>query len=251
MKRKSNDENTNMANKTTGLAKMMILVSTMYSLRTADAFAPTTIGSGGVSIPSEITSSLLYRPSLSTFTSPSMKRRTHRKNRTKSRTLTTTTTLESRDPEKSRRRKYLLNYFRNRVQAQAFQARGAITRKFRNDIIVEEYLDPTDEGFPSLVAPIEIIDLKESDISLDFYDLDHDDESIFSRTKRRKQQSRRNKNKRETSKNNEWNTEYGVKSIVKFSIPAIGVWLCGPLLSLIDTSIVGLYAGTLCFIHLL
>lgn len=35
-----------------------------------------------------------------------------------------------------------------------------------------------------------------------------------------------------------------VSQILKFAIPAIGVWLCGPLLSLIDTSAVGLLAGT-------
>ena len=32
--------------------------------------------------------------------------------------------------------------------------------------------------------------------------------------------------------------------IIKFAIPAIGVWLCSPLLSLIDTSSVGLLSGT-------
>mmetsp|Transcript_693 Transcript_693/g.1097 ORF Transcript_693/g.1097 Transcript_693/m.1097 type:complete len:702 (-) Transcript_693:341-2446(-) len=32
--------------------------------------------------------------------------------------------------------------------------------------------------------------------------------------------------------------------IIKFAIPAIGVWLCSPLLSLIDTSTVGLLSGT-------
>ena len=36
----------------------------------------------------------------------------------------------------------------------------------------------------------------------------------------------------------------GVLSITKFALPAIGVWLCGPLLSLIDTAIVGVFAGT-------
>lgn len=35
-----------------------------------------------------------------------------------------------------------------------------------------------------------------------------------------------------------------VKKILKFAVPAIGVWLCGPLLSLIDTSAVGLFSGT-------
>ena len=35
-----------------------------------------------------------------------------------------------------------------------------------------------------------------------------------------------------------------VKNIILFAIPAIGIWLCGPLLSLIDTSAVGILAGT-------
>eukprot|EP00543_Licmophora_paradoxa_P007062 CAMPEP_0202457036 /NCGR_PEP_ID=MMETSP1360-20130828/14146_1 /ASSEMBLY_ACC=CAM_ASM_000848 /TAXON_ID=515479 /ORGANISM="Licmophora paradoxa, Strain CCMP2313" /LENGTH=706 /DNA_ID=CAMNT_0049077011 /DNA_START=274 /DNA_END=2392 /DNA_ORIENTATION=+ len=35
-----------------------------------------------------------------------------------------------------------------------------------------------------------------------------------------------------------------VKKIIKFAIPAVGVWLCSPLLSLIDTSAVGLLSGT-------
>lgn len=35
------------------------------------------------------------------------------------------------------------------------------------------------------------------------------------------------------------------REIIKFAIPATGIWLCGPLLSLIDTSIVGLFSGTL------
>lgn len=35
-----------------------------------------------------------------------------------------------------------------------------------------------------------------------------------------------------------------LKKIIKFAIPAIGVWLCSPLLSLIDTSSVGLLSGT-------
>lgn len=35
-----------------------------------------------------------------------------------------------------------------------------------------------------------------------------------------------------------------VGKILRFAIPAIGVWLCGPLLSLIDTSAVGLLSGT-------
>ena len=35
-----------------------------------------------------------------------------------------------------------------------------------------------------------------------------------------------------------------VGKILRFAVPAIGVWLCGPLLSLIDTSSVGLLSGT-------
>mmetsp|Transcript_19042 Transcript_19042/g.27894 ORF Transcript_19042/g.27894 Transcript_19042/m.27894 type:complete len:836 (+) Transcript_19042:134-2641(+) len=35
-----------------------------------------------------------------------------------------------------------------------------------------------------------------------------------------------------------------VKKIIKFAIPAVGVWLCGPILSLIDTSAVGIMSGT-------
>lgn len=35
-----------------------------------------------------------------------------------------------------------------------------------------------------------------------------------------------------------------VKKILKFAVPAIGVWLCGPILSLIDTSAVGVLSGT-------
>jgi hypothetical protein len=35
-----------------------------------------------------------------------------------------------------------------------------------------------------------------------------------------------------------------IKTIIYFAIPAIGIWLCGPLLSLIDTSAVGLLSGT-------
>ena len=33
--------------------------------------------------------------------------------------------------------------------------------------------------------------------------------------------------------------------IIKFAIPATGIWLCGPLLSLIDTSVVGYFSGTI------
>ncbi len=35
-----------------------------------------------------------------------------------------------------------------------------------------------------------------------------------------------------------------VRKILKFAIPAIGVWLCGPILSLIDTAAVGVLSGT-------
>jgi Na+-driven multidrug efflux pump len=36
-----------------------------------------------------------------------------------------------------------------------------------------------------------------------------------------------------------------LRKIIKFAIPAVGVWLCSPLLSLIDTSSVGLLSGTI------
>jgi len=36
-----------------------------------------------------------------------------------------------------------------------------------------------------------------------------------------------------------------LKTIIRFAVPAIGVWLCNPLLSLIDTSCVGLLSGTI------
>jgi hypothetical protein len=36
-----------------------------------------------------------------------------------------------------------------------------------------------------------------------------------------------------------------VSQILRFAIPAIGVWLCSPLLSMIDTSVVGLFSGTI------
>ena len=36
-----------------------------------------------------------------------------------------------------------------------------------------------------------------------------------------------------------------IRAIIKFAIPAIGIWLCGPLLSLIDTAgAVGILSGT-------
>lgn len=35
-----------------------------------------------------------------------------------------------------------------------------------------------------------------------------------------------------------------VPTLLKFAVPAVGVWLCGPLLSLIDTSAVGVLSGT-------
>ncbi len=35
-----------------------------------------------------------------------------------------------------------------------------------------------------------------------------------------------------------------MREITKFAIPATCIWLCGPLLSLIDTSIVGFFSGT-------
>jgi hypothetical protein len=36
-----------------------------------------------------------------------------------------------------------------------------------------------------------------------------------------------------------------VQKILRFAIPAVGIWLCNPLLSIIDTSSVGLMAGTI------
>lgn len=36
-----------------------------------------------------------------------------------------------------------------------------------------------------------------------------------------------------------------VAQILRFAVPAVGVWLCSPLLSMIDTSVVGLFSGTL------
>ena len=35
-----------------------------------------------------------------------------------------------------------------------------------------------------------------------------------------------------------------IRSITRFAIPAMAVWLCGPVLSLIDTSAVGVFSGT-------
>jgi len=35
-----------------------------------------------------------------------------------------------------------------------------------------------------------------------------------------------------------------MRNIISFAIPAMGIWLCGPLLSLIDTSAVGMLSGT-------
>ena len=35
-----------------------------------------------------------------------------------------------------------------------------------------------------------------------------------------------------------------VRKILRFSLSAMGIWLCGPLLSLIDTSVVGMVSGT-------
>jgi hypothetical protein len=41
------------------------------------------------------------------------------------------------------------------------------------------------------------------------------------------------------------NIEISVERIAKLAIPAVGIWLCSPLLSVIDTSAVGLLSGTL------
>jgi hypothetical protein len=52
-------------------------------------------------------------------------------------------------------------------------------------------------------------------------------------------------NKDFTSKDEKQTTEAPtVQNIIKFAIPAIGIWLCGPVLSLIDTSAVGMMSGT-------
>ena len=40
-------------------------------------------------------------------------------------------------------------------------------------------------------------------------------------------------------------SEISVERIAKLAIPAVGIWLCSPLLSVIDTSAVGLLSGTL------
>lgn len=39
-------------------------------------------------------------------------------------------------------------------------------------------------------------------------------------------------------------TSPGLRKIISFAIPAMGIWLCNPILSMIDTSAVGLLAGT-------
>jgi Na+-driven multidrug efflux pump len=39
-------------------------------------------------------------------------------------------------------------------------------------------------------------------------------------------------------------TSPGLRKIIAFAIPAMGIWLCNPILSMIDTSAVGLLAGT-------
>ena len=46
------------------------------------------------------------------------------------------------------------------------------------------------------------------------------------------------------SKTDDDGNSIGQGQILKFAIPAIGVWLCGPLLSCIDTASVGLLSGT-------
>ena len=50
---------------------------------------------------------------------------------------------------------------------------------------------------------------------------------------------------RDMSTNNNIGKAPTVREIISFAVPAIGVWLCNPLLSLIDTSAVGLFTGTL------
>lgn len=53
----------------------------------------------------------------------------------------------------------------------------------------------------------------------------------------------RSKTKNDNDKSNVLEAP-NVKKIILFAIPAIGIWLCGPILSLIDTSAVGLLSGT-------
>jgi len=39
--------------------------------------------------------------------------------------------------------------------------------------------------------------------------------------------------------------DVSVSRILRFAIPAMGIWLCSPLLSVIDTSFVGMLSGTI------
>ncbi len=49
----------------------------------------------------------------------------------------------------------------------------------------------------------------------------------------------------EASSSTEEDSPHSIRKVIEFAIPAIGVYLCSPLLSTIDTSTVGLFCGTL------
>jgi hypothetical protein len=38
--------------------------------------------------------------------------------------------------------------------------------------------------------------------------------------------------------------EVSILRIIRFAVPVVGIWFCGPLLSVIDTSLVGMLSGT-------
>ena len=38
--------------------------------------------------------------------------------------------------------------------------------------------------------------------------------------------------------------DVSILRIVRFAVPVVGIWFCGPLLSVIDTSLVGMLSGT-------
>jgi len=73
-------------------------------------------------------------------------------------------------------------------------------------------------------------------------DIDHDVNNKSIQDER--DQENQSLNKISISKNSEMEAP-SIKRIISFAIPAIGVYLCNPLLSTIDTSTVGLFCGTL------
>ena len=73
-------------------------------------------------------------------------------------------------------------------------------------------------------------------------DIDHDVNNKSIQDER--DQENQSLNKISISKNFEMEAP-SIKRIISFAIPAIGVYLCNPLLSTIDTSTVGLFCGTL------